>query len=221
MRAQLGAAIARAAAAYSSRRVYRGMPPARHVGRLGRLGPGVAARRDDHRPRVAKQRLGMTGALGMADREAHVGEEPGARGARDQPLGARYGSAGTRRRRRSQSARRARALRRSAGQGWSRAEVDQKPSTNLASSDISSGDHGRRQASSVRPRRRPPCSRTTSLDVLLDLGSGRAAHRGERIGDRDRVGLHLHVVHQPQVDDVHPELGILDRAQRLEHVFVR
>src|SRR5262249_42706567 len=56
------------------------------------------------------------------------------------------------------------------------------------------------------------------FDVLLDQRAGGAAHRREA-GDRLHPGGgHFHVVEQPELDDVHPELRVLDGAERLDHV---
>src|SRR5690348_10439079 len=60
-----------------------------------------------------------------------------------------------------------------------------------------------------------------AVDVLRDQRPGRAAHRGQAVDDLGRRVLHLDLVEEPEVDDVHPELGILDLAEHLEHVFPR
>jgi len=59
------------------------------------------------------------------------------------------------------------------------------------------------------------------VDVLRDQRPGGAAHRGEAVGDLHLRAVDLDVVEQAEVDDVHPELGILDRAENLEHFFLR
>src|SRR6185437_13193565 len=52
-----------------------------------------------------------------------------------------------------------------------------------------------------------------AVDVLRDERPGRAAHRGQAVEDlRGRV-LDLDLVEETEVDDVHSELGILDRAE--------
>src|SRR4029078_9710893 len=56
-------------------------------------------------------------------------------------------------------------------------------------------------------------------DALLDNLPRRAAHRGERVEHLHALALDVHVVHQPEVDHVHPPLRGLDLAQCLEHVF--
>ena len=112
-----------------------------------------------------------------------------------------------------------RARRPSAARGWSRPDVDQKPSTNLASSDIISGDHGGVQVRSVTTSPTPSRLRTTSPICSLDQGSGRAAHRGQRVGDGDCPAPTATSYTRPRSTDIHAELGILDRPQRLEHVL--
>ena len=58
-------------------------------------------------------------------------------------------------------------------------------------------------------------------DVLLDHRPGGAAHRREAVDHLDLRPVDLDVVEQPEVDDVHPELGILDGAERLDHFVLR
>ena len=58
-------------------------------------------------------------------------------------------------------------------------------------------------------------------DVLLDHRPGGATHRREAVDHLDLGPVDLDVVEQPEVDDVHPELGILDRAERLDHFVLR
>src|SRR5438445_12488140 len=55
-----------------------------------------------------------------------------------------------------------------------------------------------------------------AVDVLLDERAGRASHRGEAVEHLDLRAGDLDVVEQSEVDDVHPELGILDLAHRLD-----
>src|SRR4051794_21419290 len=82
-----------------------------------------------------------------------------------------------------------------------------------------------------RPRRRPRQGGLDLVDalerrhdlvhLLLDHRAGRAAHRGQRVRDRDLAAiLDPHVVDQSQVDDVHAQLRILDDPQRIEYLFL-
>jgi hypothetical protein len=57
-----------------------------------------------------------------------------------------------------------------------------------------------------------------AVDVLRDERAGRAPHRGQAVDHLRLVALDLDLVNEPEVDDVHPELGILDLAERLEYV---
>src|SRR5437660_8289133 len=59
-----------------------------------------------------------------------------------------------------------------------------------------------------------------AVDVLLDHRPRRAAHRREAMNHLYARPLHLDVVQESQLDDVHSELGILYLAQRFEHVFL-
>src|SRR6266404_2475876 len=59
-----------------------------------------------------------------------------------------------------------------------------------------------------------------ALDVLLDHLAGGAAHRRQRVLHLDVLALDLRVVEEAQLDDVHPELGILDLAERLDDFFL-
>src|SRR5262245_17719145 len=59
------------------------------------------------------------------------------------------------------------------------------------------------------------------VDPLLDHRPGGAAHRREAVDHLDLRALDLDVVEQAELDDVHPELGILDVAQRLRDVVFR
>ena len=86
-RAQLGELLAQHGVLVAARVARHA--PARAVGRLGRLGPRVAAGRGDHRAGAAKQRLRMARALRVGHREAHVGEEARRAPLADQRLGAR------------------------------------------------------------------------------------------------------------------------------------
>src|SRR4029079_16445033 len=59
------------------------------------------------------------------------------------------------------------------------------------------------------------------FDVLLDQRAGRAAHRGQAVEHLHLRDAHLGVVEQAELDDVHPELRVLDGAERLDHVVAR
>ena len=58
------------------------------------------------------------------------------------------------------------------------------------------------------------------VHVLLDHRPGRAAHRREAVDQLHLGAVDLDVVEQAELDDVHPELGILDLVERLEDVFL-
>ena len=92
---------------------------------------------------------------------------------------------------------------------------------NLASSDIFSGDQGGLQVSSASTSSTPGTCGRELLDLLVDHRADRAAHRRERVGDVHLRALDLDVVHEAELDDVHPELGILDLAERLDDLFLR
>ena len=62
--------------------------------------------------------------------------------------------------------------------------------------------------------------RDHAVDVLLDHRAGRAAHRGQAVDHLHLRAFDLDVVEQPELDDVHPELRILDLVQRLEDFFL-
>src|SRR4029453_1808920 len=59
------------------------------------------------------------------------------------------------------------------------------------------------------------------VDALLDHRPGRTAHRGQAVYDLDLRAVDLDVVEQPQLDDVHAELRVLDPAQCLGDVLFR
>src|SRR5437667_2554604 len=59
------------------------------------------------------------------------------------------------------------------------------------------------------------------IDVLLNHRPDRAAHRGQRMDHLDLGALDLDVVEQAELDDVHPELGVLDGAQGVDDLFLR
>ena len=97
------------------------------------------------------------------------------------------------------------------------AEAYPKPRMNLASSDIFS----------ERPRWRPDelgldlLDAGHPLDDLTDLlldQAHRAAHGREAVRDVHLGALDLGVVEQPELDDVHPELRILDHPERIEYL---
>ena len=92
---------------------------------------------------------------------------------------------------------------------------------NFASSDIRSGVQGGSQVSSTSTSSTPSTAAVGVVDPLLDHRPGGTAHRREAVDDLDLRALHLDVVEQAELDDVHPELGILDAAQRLGDVFLR
>ena len=92
---------------------------------------------------------------------------------------------------------------------------------NFASSDIFSGVHGGSHVSSISTSSTPGTSGRDAVDVFLDHRAGRAAHRREAVDDLHLRAVDLDVVQQAEVDDVHPELGILDLAQRFDHVVFR
>jgi hypothetical protein len=50
-------------------------------------------------------------------------------------------------------------------------------------------------------------------DVLLDHRPGRAAHRREGVDHLDLRTLDLDVVEEAELDDVHPQPGILDEVE--------
>ena len=58
-------------------------------------------------------------------------------------------------------------------------------------------------------------------DLLLDHRADRAAHRGEAVGDVHLRAIDLGVVEEAELDDVHPELRVLDDAQRLDDLVAR
>src|SRR6476619_5731449 len=80
------------------------------------------------------------------------------------------------------------------------------PRMNFASSDIRSGDHGGSHVSSTSTASTPSISLVTRWMSSWIIGP---------------TGQPLDVVEQAEVDDVHPELGILDLAQRLDHLVLR
>jgi hypothetical protein len=57
-----------------------------------------------------------------------------------------------------------------------------------------------------------------AVNVLLDHRACRTAHRRQAVRDLHLRAGDLDVVHEPEVDDVHPELRVLDLMQGLEHV---
>ena len=53
------------------------------------------------------------------------------------------------------------------------------------------------------------------LHLLGDLRADRAARRGEREVDEDVAALDLHLVDQPELHEVEPELGVDDVGEGL------
>ena len=92
---------------------------------------------------------------------------------------------------------------------------------NFASSDIRSGVHGGSKVSSTSTSSTPfdGCGRV--VDPVLDHLARRAAHRGEAVDHLHLGPVDLDVVEEAELDDVHPELGILDGVQRLDDRFLR
>ena len=56
-------------------------------------------------------------------------------------------------------------------------------------------------------------------DSLRDHRARGTSHRGEAVENLHLRRVDLDVVHQPELHDVHPELGILDAVQCLDHVL--
>ena len=96
-----------------------------------------------------------------------------------------------------------------------------KPRMNLASSDIRSGVHGGSNVSSASTSVTPGTLRAASTIPSAIIAPGGAPHRGQAVEDLHLRVVDLDVVHEPELDDVHPELGILDSVQRLDDVFAR
>ena len=61
----------------------------------------------------------------------------------------------------------------------------------------------------------PSRSPTNSLDLLGDLWADRAARIGEGEGDVDLGALDLHLVDEPERDEVEPQLGVDHLLERL------
>ena len=53
------------------------------------------------------------------------------------------------------------------------------------------------------------------------IGPAGTPHRRQAVRDLDAVVVHLDVVEQPELDDVHAELRVLDLAERLVDLFTR
>ena len=92
---------------------------------------------------------------------------------------------------------------------------------NFASSDMRSGVHGGSNVSSASTSATPGTPRAAST-----IPSAIIAPAGHPIEVRlystfTLRPVDLDVVHEPELDDVHPELGILDTMQRLDDVFAR
>ena len=91
---------------------------------------------------------------------------------------------------------------------------------NLASSDIFSGVHGGSNVSSLSTRLDAGDLADDAVDVLLDHLARRAAHRRERVQDLDVRPVDLGFVEETELDDVHPELWILNATQRFDDLFL-
>ena len=89
----------------------------------------------------------------------------------------------------------------------------------MASSDIFSGDQGGSHVSSTSTSSTSGIARAISVDVLLDHRADWTAHRRQGVDHLHLRALDLDVVEEAQLDDVHPELGILDRTERVEYLF--
>ena len=89
---------------------------------------------------------------------------------------------------------------------------------NLASSDMRSGVQGGSKVSSTSTSSTPVDAAHGVRDALLDHRPGGAAHRRQRVDHLHLLAVDLGVVEETELDDVHPELGILDRVQRLHDV---
>src|SRR5215475_11836766 len=60
-----------------------------------------------------------------------------------------------------------------------------------------------------------------AVDVLGDERTCRAAHGCQAVRDLGGRVLDLHLVEKSEIDDVHAELGILDRAENFQHLVAR
>src|SRR5918999_5270274 len=56
-------------------------------------------------------------------------------------------------------------------------------------------------------------------DLLLDERADRAAHRGEGVLDVDVRPVDGDVVEEPELDDVHAELGVFDDPERVDDLL--
>ena len=92
------------------------------------------------------------------------------------------------------------------------------PRMNLASSDIRSGVHGGSHVSSISTSSTPGTSPATRLMSSWIIGPAGQPIEVRLCDHLDVRPLDLDVVEQAELDDVHPELGILDLAQRLERL---
>ncbi len=88
---------------------------------------------------------------------------------------------------------------------------------NFASSDMRSGVHGGSNDELELDVLDALHFTRGAVDVACDERAGGAAHRREAVGDLHLRAVHLDVVQEPEVDDVHPELGVLHLAQDLEN----
>ena len=87
---------------------------------------------------------------------------------------------------------------------------------NFASSDMSSGVQGGSNVSSACDVLDARNLAHDAVDLLRDHRPDRARHRGERVGDLHVRPVDHGVVEEPELDDVHPELRILDLPQRID-----
>ena len=83
----------------------------------------------------------------------------------------------------------------------------------MASSDMRSGVQGGSQVSSISTSSTPSTADATLTMSSLIIGPA-GQPIDETVDHLDPGPVDLDVVEQPEVDDVHPELGILDRAER-------
>ncbi len=90
---------------------------------------------------------------------------------------------------------------------------------NFASSDMRSGVHGGSNVSSASTSLTPGNRPGGVHDPLGDHRAGRTSHGRQAVGDLHLRVVDLDVVHEAQLDDVHPELGILDAVERFDDVF--
>ena len=90
---------------------------------------------------------------------------------------------------------------------------------NFASSDIRSGVHGGSKVSSASTSDTPGTPRAASTIPSGDHRARRAPHRREAVEHLHLRTVDLDVVHEPEFDDVHPELGILYAVQGFDDIL--